>query len=103
VFLDEEILGPLGMTATAFTADDPSRTAALYARVADGSRERADAFGAPFLQAPTWLSGGGGLVSTAADYHRFTQMLLRGGELDGVRIIGRKTLQYMATNHLPGG
>jgi CubicO group peptidase (beta-lactamase class C family) len=102
VFLDEEILGPLGMTATAFAADDPSRTAALYARMADGSRVRAPA-GDAFLEPPTWLSGGGGLVSTAADYHRFTQMLLRGGELDGVRLLGSRTVTYMGRNHLPGG
>jgi CubicO group peptidase (beta-lactamase class C family) len=49
------------------------------------------------------LSGGGGLVSTAADYHRFTQMLLRGGELDGVRVLGSRTVSYMTRNHLPGG
>jgi CubicO group peptidase (beta-lactamase class C family) len=49
------------------------------------------------------LSGGGGLVSTAADYHRFTQMLLRGGELDGTRILGSRTVRFMTTNHLPGG
>jgi CubicO group peptidase (beta-lactamase class C family) len=102
VFLDEEILGPLGMTATAFAADDPSRTAALYARVADGSRVRAPG-GDAFLEPPTWLSGGGGLVSTAADYHRFTQMLLRGGELDGVRLLGSRTVAHMGRNHLPGG
>ena len=49
------------------------------------------------------LSGGGGLVSTAADYHRFTQMLLRRGELDGVRLLGPRTVDYMTRNHLPGG
>jgi CubicO group peptidase (beta-lactamase class C family) len=49
------------------------------------------------------LSGGGGLVSSAADYHRFTQMLLRGGELDGTRILGRATVDYMTQNHLPRG
>ena len=47
--------------------------------------------------------GGSGLVSTAADYHRFTQMLLRNGELDGVRILGARTVAYMTRNHLPGG
>jgi CubicO group peptidase (beta-lactamase class C family) len=51
---------------------------------------------------PRQLSGGGGLVSTALDYHRFCQMLLNGGEHDGVRIIGRKTLELMTLNHLPG-
>ena len=50
-----------------------------------------------------FFSGGGGLVSTAADYHRFTQMLARGGELDGVRLLGPRTVAYMTRNHLPGG
>jgi CubicO group peptidase (beta-lactamase class C family) len=49
------------------------------------------------------LSGGGGLVATARDYHRFTQMLLNRGELDGVRILGPRTVDFMARNHLPGG
>lgn len=48
------------------------------------------------------MSGGGGLVSTALDYHRFCQMCASGGELDGVRILGRKTLELMTLNHLPG-
>ena len=52
---------------------------------------------------PTFLSGGGGLVSTTADYLRFAQMLLNGGELDGARVLGRKTVELMTTNHLPGG
>ena len=56
----------------------------------------------PFLQAPTLVSGGGGLVSTLGDYRRFCQMLLAGGTLDGERIISRKTLQLMTSNHLPG-
>jgi CubicO group peptidase (beta-lactamase class C family) len=51
---------------------------------------------------PKLLSGGGGLVSTALDYHRFNTMLLNGGTLDGVRIVGRKTLELMTQNHLPG-
>ncbi len=49
------------------------------------------------------LSGGGGLVSTAADYHRFTRFVLGGGELDGVRLLGPRTLAFMMRNHLPGG
>jgi CubicO group peptidase (beta-lactamase class C family) len=102
VFLDEEIFRPLGMTATGFASDDPSRTAALYAKAPDGSRVLSPA-GDVFLRPATWLSGGGGLVSTAADYHRFTQMLLRGGELDGARVLGSRTVAYMGRNHLPGG
>ena len=52
---------------------------------------------------PTLHAGGSGLVSTAGDYHRFTQMLLRRGELDGVRLLGPRTVAYMTRNHLPGG
>jgi CubicO group peptidase (beta-lactamase class C family) len=55
----------------------------------------------PYLQAPIRLSGGGGLVSTCADYFRFAQMLLNRGELDGVRILGRKTVELMTMNHMP--
>jgi CubicO group peptidase (beta-lactamase class C family) len=54
------------------------------------------------LGKPAMLAGGGGLLSTAADYQRFTQMLLRGGELDGVRILAPRTLRLMTQNHLPG-
>jgi CubicO group peptidase (beta-lactamase class C family) len=55
------------------------------------------------LRAPEVLSGGGGLISTAADYQRFVTMLVNGGERDGVRLLGTRTLRYMASNHLPGG
>jgi CubicO group peptidase (beta-lactamase class C family) len=51
---------------------------------------------------PRFLAGGHGLVSTAADYHRFTQLLLRRGELDGVRLLAPRTVDLMAANHLPG-
>jgi len=56
-----------------------------------------------WARAPKLLSGGGGLVSTLADYHRFTRMLLNGGELDGARIVSPHSLKLMAANHLPGG
>jgi CubicO group peptidase (beta-lactamase class C family) len=52
---------------------------------------------------PTQLSGGGGLISTSLDYHRFCRMCLNGGELDGMRLLGRKTIELMTMNHLPGG
>jgi CubicO group peptidase (beta-lactamase class C family) len=55
------------------------------------------------LHPPDMLSGGGGLIGTARDYHRFTQMLLGRGELDGTRILGPRTVDFMARNHLPGG
>ncbi len=57
----------------------------------------------PYLEPPALLSGGGGLVGTAADYMRFANMLMNGGELDGERILAPKTVKLMASNHLPGG
>ena len=56
-----------------------------------------------YLKPRTFFSGGGGLVSTAHDYLRFCRMLVNGGELDGVRILGRKTIELMTCNHLPNG
>jgi len=105
-FFAERIFGPLGMTETTFSApeDDLERLAALYSPDPETGRiVRNDAMGAGARRRPACLSGGGGLVSSAADYHRFTQMLLRGGELDGQRVLGDRTVAYMAQNHLPGG
>ena len=83
---------------------DASRLAALYTpNPENGKAVRSDFLGAGALREPEYISGGGGLICSAADYHRFTQMLQRGGELDGVRLLGPRTLRYMATNHLPGG
>ena len=102
----ERVLGPLGMTDTRWWVgpDDAPRLAALY-RPDDATRlaTRYDLLGEQALHEPTLHGGGGGLISTAADYARFTAMLLRGGELDGVRVIGPRTLAYMGRNHLPGG
>jgi CubicO group peptidase (beta-lactamase class C family) len=102
----ERIFEPLGMVDTAFHVDsyEAERLAALY--VADPRTRlpvREDGMGSAVLSRPACLSGGGGLVSTAADYHRFLQMVLGEGELDGNRVIGSRTLRYMARNHLPGG
>jgi CubicO group peptidase (beta-lactamase class C family) len=104
-FFAERIFGPLGMGETAFHvgATDAGRLAALY--VPDPSSGRAtrnDELGTLALRPPDALSGGGGLVSSARDYHRFTQMLLGEGQLDGVRLLGPRTVRYMAKNHLPG-
>lgn len=105
-FFDERILRPLGMTDTAFWVDeaDAHRLAALYAPETHSRRAvRHDRIGQAALRRPDCLSGGGGLVSTVADYHRFTQMVLGEGELDGVRLLGTRTVRYMNRNHLPGG
>jgi CubicO group peptidase (beta-lactamase class C family) len=104
-FLDERILRPLGMSDTRFYAgeSEADRLAALYTpNPSNGKAVRLDLMGRLALERPALLSGGGGLVSSVADYHRFTQMLLRGGELDGVRLLGTRTLRYMTQNHLPG-
>jgi CubicO group peptidase (beta-lactamase class C family) len=102
----ERVLDPLGMSETRWSVQgrDSERLAALYVpNPATGAALRHDALGASALREPALLSGGGGLVSTADDYARFTQMLVRGGELDGSRILGPRTLAYMTRNHLPGG
>jgi len=108
-FLDERIFRPLGMADTGFqvpaakldrfaanyrpgTADEPS-----YVMI-----DRPDA-SSLYARPRTYFSGAGGLVSTAADYMRFCKMLGNGGELDGARVLGTRTLQYMALNHFPGG
>jgi CubicO group peptidase (beta-lactamase class C family) len=106
VFLRERIFEPLGMVDTGFSvpASEAGRLAANYAWGPGDTTVLIDGPASSiYLRPPTFLSGGGGLVSTAADYHRFTQMLLRGGELDGARVLGRKTVAFMTTNHLPTG
>lgn len=116
-FLKERIFDPLGMTDTGFhvPADKVSRFAACYSADPQGAltfhaTERKggmtlqdDPATSSFLTPPAFVSGGGGLCSTAADYLKFCHALLNGGELDGVRLIGPKTLALMTTNHLPGG
>jgi CubicO group peptidase (beta-lactamase class C family) len=113
VFLKERIFGPLGMVDTDFHVppEKVARFCACYAMGALGSRVvsaqrpqlQDDPRDSAYLKPPGFVSGGGGLVSTAADYMRFARMLLRGGELDGVRLLGPKTVALMTANHLPGG
>jgi CubicO group peptidase (beta-lactamase class C family) len=112
-FLKERIFDPLGMVDTAFYVPEEkvSRFCACYAIGALGSKTTStqgptlqdDSRTSAYLKPPTFVSGGGGLVSTATDYMRFARMLLQGGELDGVRLLGPKTLALMTANHLPGG
>ncbi|GAA5130083.1 serine hydrolase domain-containing protein [Pseudonocardia adelaidensis] len=104
-FFAEEIFVPLGMDDTAFSVgpDELDRLAGLYMRNPEGGLLRNTVMGDAATREPTFLSGGGGLVSTAADYHRFAQMLARGGELDGARLLSPHTVAYMTRNHLPGG
>jgi CubicO group peptidase (beta-lactamase class C family) len=105
-FFESRILAPLGMVDTAFHVPPekrgrftdawtlhPKKGRLLYDKAEDSS----------WLEPPLLAGGGGGLVSTTSDYHRFCRMLLGGGGLDGVRILGRKTIDLMTRNHLPGG
>ena len=98
-FLTERILVPLQMAETAFHAgpENANRLAEPFP-TDPWTGEKVQLFN--MLEKPVMESGGGGLVSTTMDYARFCQMLLNGGVLDGVRIIGRKTVQLMASNHL---
>jgi CubicO group peptidase (beta-lactamase class C family) len=104
-FFAERIFGPLGMHETGFTVsnDDSERLAFLYMFDPQTGKAVPNP-GANQISAerPRFLAGGHGLASTAADYHRFTQMLLRRGELDGVRLLAPRTVDLMTANHLPG-
>ena len=105
-FFATRIFAPLGMDDTFFTvpADKTDRLTDCYAMAPGKGRQLFDR-GEKSLwsQPPKLVSGGGGLVSTALDYHRFCRMLLNGGELEGTRIIGRKSIELMTLNHLTGG
>ena len=105
-YLQQTILGPLGMVDTSFqvSADKVHRFAANYQRNPDKTTTLLDdPTNSAYVSAPSFVSGGGGLTGTMADYLRFCEMLRRGGELDGRRIIGPRTLELMRQNHLPEG
>ncbi|HVS54150.1 MAG TPA: serine hydrolase domain-containing protein [Opitutaceae bacterium] len=98
VFLRERIFAPLGMVDTAFNVppEKLGRLVSLYSRAADGRLAKARS---P-ATSPRLLNASGGLFSTAPDYVRFGQMLVNGGELDGHRLLGRKTIELMAATHV---
>jgi CubicO group peptidase (beta-lactamase class C family) len=96
-FVQERIAGPLKMTDTGFWVK-PDAISRLAKPDADSGLPFADP-----SQKPAILSGGGGMFSTAGDYARFCQMLLNGGELEGVRILGPKTIALMTSDQLPPG
>ncbi len=103
-FLQERVIGPLGMVDTSFhvPADKVDRFAANYSPDENGGLKQIEDPQKSRFLAPRLCSGGGGLLSTAADYMRFCQMMLNKGELDGVRLLGRKTVELMTANHLRG-
>ena len=104
-FLRSRLFEPLGMVDTGFYAprSEAGRLAACYALTPKGVELQDDPATSSFLSPASFVSGGGGLVSTAHDYLRFCQMLLNGGALEGRRYVSPKTVQLMNLNHLPGG
>lgn len=121
-FLQQNVFEPLGMNETGFQvpAEHATRFASCYAPksgkslggiasvggdqapTVTGYKLQDDAATSTFLKPASVLSGGGGLVSTISDYARFCQMLLNGGALNGERLLGRKTVDYLRSNQLPG-
>jgi CubicO group peptidase (beta-lactamase class C family) len=104
--LQERIFDPLKMVDTGFHVreDQVRRFAACYQATPEGGmRLQDDPLTSAFLAPPTLLSGGGGLVSTAADYLRFCSMLLNGGALEGARVLAPSTVRLMSANHLGAG
>jgi CubicO group peptidase (beta-lactamase class C family) len=101
-FLEERIFRPLGMVDTAFFVPEEKagRLATLY-EYSEEAKQLLRVDAAVSSQLPSFLSGGGGLVSTVHDYARFAQMLVNGGELDGVRLLSPKTVALMEMNHAP--
>lgn len=102
-FLEENIFGPLGMQDTAFFVpeDKVDRFAALYMGTPEGGMKLMDTpQTSSYLEVPKMPGGGAGLVSTANDYMRFALMLAGGGQLEGLRLLSRKTVKLMMTNHL---
>jgi CubicO group peptidase (beta-lactamase class C family) len=105
-FLEARLFAPLGMEDTVFgiPGDRAARFATSYARGAEGLLDVGEtATTGPYTRFTSRPFGTFGLSSTAMDYARFAQMLLAGGELDGVRILGSKTVELMRQNHLPPG
>ncbi len=103
-FLDEEIFGPLGMADTGFRIAEHkrSRLCVVYDRAEDGtlSRNANPGLDVHFQPNAQFESGGAGLLSTLGDYGRFARMLAAGGTLDGAQILGRRTIELMASQHL---
>ncbi|GAA3745262.1 serine hydrolase domain-containing protein [Streptomyces tremellae] len=103
-FFRTRIFEPLGMKETGFHVPEEraDRLASLYVRGPGGVLSRTGTSGRAQTP-PAHLSGGGGLIGPASDYHRFTRMLRGRGAVDGVRLLGSRTVDHMARNQLPGG
>jgi CubicO group peptidase (beta-lactamase class C family) len=100
-FFNERIFAPLGMKDTGFLLNEHNRMRLALPNNDPANKVQASQYAYDPARPPTWFSGGGGLFSTASDYVRFSQMLLNRGELDGDRLLSRKTVQLMTSDHLP--
>ena len=102
-FLRTRIFDPLGMHDTGFSVkvENADRYSKVYEFAEDGNLQQIEKVHAATGPLSFFHSGGGGLQSTAADYLRFCQMVLNGGELDGVRLLGRKTAELVTMSHVP--
>jgi CubicO group peptidase (beta-lactamase class C family) len=102
VFFKENIFGPLGMPDTAYFVEDAkiARLSAHYDKQADGSLKQIDQGAGGYGDEPKYKMGDQGLTSTSIDYYRLSQMLLNGGTLDGVRLLGPRTVSLMTQDHL---
>jgi CubicO group peptidase (beta-lactamase class C family) len=102
-FVQERIAKPLNLTATGFSVSQSQAARVAEPQVDPATGKKPAMIVDNLTNRPKWLSGGGGMVSTAEDYVRFCQMLLNGGELDGVRLLSPKTVELMTSDHLPPG
>jgi CubicO group peptidase (beta-lactamase class C family) len=100
-FIEQRILKPLGMADTGFWVSEPAKHGRIAQALSDPATGKRPPL--PDRTVKGWQSGGGGMVSTAGDYSRFCQMLLNGGELDGTRILSRKSVALMTQDQLPPG
>lgn len=102
-FFADRLFRPLGMPDAGLhiVPEQAHRLSELYGETGDGGIEPVP--GLPLRGRPRMLSGSGGLAATAYDYHRFMEMLRRGGELDGVRLLSPASVALLSRNHLPGG
>jgi CubicO group peptidase (beta-lactamase class C family) len=103
-FLQRRLFVPLGMPDTSFAVPEEKlpRIATVYRNDGRGGLEKAEIENRGYGTRPAFISGGGGLFSTPRDYIRFAQMLVNGGELEGVRILGRRTVDLMCMSHVAG-
>jgi CubicO group peptidase (beta-lactamase class C family) len=102
-FVQERIAKPLNLTATGFSVSQSQASSIAEPQIEPATGKRPAMVVDNLTTKPKWFSGGGGMVSSAEDYVRFCQMLLNGGELDGIRLLSPKTVELMTSDHLPPG